>query len=63
MKHDDEMRKRDKVETVKADTRDRLDRMASHAKEMGHTVKADIDKSKRDVRDKAARERDREGGI
>jgi hypothetical protein len=27
------------------------DRLASHVKEMGHDVKADYDKSKRDVRD------------
>ena len=30
------------------------DRVASHAKELGHDVKADFDKSKRDVRDETA---------
>jgi hypothetical protein len=29
------------------------DRLASHAKEFGHDVKADYDKSKRDVRDES----------
>ncbi len=27
------------------------DRLASHAKEIGHNVRADVDKTKRDVRD------------
>ncbi|HTD33833.1 MAG TPA: hypothetical protein VK665_09255 [Candidatus Elarobacter sp.] len=53
----DEMKERVKAggEKVKrAVEGDRMplgDRLASHVKEMGHDVKADYDKSKRDVRD------------
>lgn len=80
MERDD--RTRDKVDTVKGDTKDALDeakervkaggeklnravqgddmplgeRIGSHVREMGHDMKADLDKSKRDVRDEAARE-------
>lgn len=68
---------RDRVDTVKDDTKDMLDeakhrvkagsekitraveggamppgeRLASHAKEIGHNVKADVDKAKRELRD------------
>jgi len=70
--------RRDKVETIKADTKDTLDeakhrvkagaekakravegdamplgeRVASHVKEMGHDMKADLDRSKREMRDR-----------
>lgn len=37
------------------------ERIASNVKEKAHDVKADIDKSKREVRNET--ERDREGGI
>lgn len=36
---------------VEGDSMPLGDRVASHVKEMGHDVKADYDKSKRDVRD------------
>jgi hypothetical protein len=68
---------RDRLETVKGDTKDALDeakhraaagaekakravegdamplgeRVASHAKEAGHNIAADVDKTKREVRD------------
>jgi hypothetical protein len=74
--------RRDRVETVKNDTRDALDeakervkaggekvkravegdrmplgeRVASHVKEAVHDTRADIDKTKREVRDDATRE-------
>ena len=36
---------------VEGDAMSPGDRIASHAKELGHDIKADIDKSKRDLRD------------
>ncbi|HTJ27780.1 MAG TPA: hypothetical protein VMA36_16610 [Candidatus Limnocylindria bacterium] len=74
--------RRDRVDTVKNDTRDAFDeakervkaggervkravegdqmplgeRVASHAKEAAHDMKADFDKTKREVRDDATRE-------
>jgi hypothetical protein len=79
-----ERTERDKVETIKGDTRDMLDeakervkaggekmkravegdsmplgeRIGSHVKEMGHDVKADLHRGKRDVRDGAQRTED-----
>ncbi|HTW84642.1 MAG TPA: hypothetical protein VMD91_11280 [Candidatus Sulfotelmatobacter sp.] len=75
-------RNREKVETVKADTRDLVDEakertlatgerakravaggsmspgehVVSHAKELGHDVKANIDKGARETRDEIERE-------
>jgi hypothetical protein len=37
------------------------ERLGSHAKEMGHNLKADFDRSKRDVRDEATRDESGEG--
>jgi hypothetical protein len=53
----DEMKERVKAggekvkRAVEGDSMPLGDRLASHVKEMGHDVKADYDKSKRDVRD------------
>ena len=47
--------------TVEGDQMPLGERIASNVKEKAHDLKADVDKSKREVRNEA--ERDREGGI
>ncbi len=43
---------------VEGDSMPLGERIGSHVKEMGHDLKADLDRGKRDVRDSAARTED-----